>query len=226
MKEFTRPEPELIKIAEGIAAGCTNAGRRFVQVAQTLLRAGLGGKDALKFAQELALKSEGEARAFVGIFRLAFLDDGLDMDLASSVQIARELSVEFKGESSWAYDDFRKIVEFCLKDRGLDLPRVACGRLASRIAKRAEVANGGISSDFMKVFKFVVDPKNGPGITTSQALETAEEIALIGPDAVENLISAYRYAIRAKGLGLPVEEAFAFARKMAQTVPSHSKVKN
>jgi hypothetical protein len=219
VKEFALPEPEARKVAESIAVGCTHAGRRFIQVAQTLLKAGLGGKDTLKTAQEFAHRTEGEARAFIGIFRLSFLEDGLDLDLLNSIQMARELSVQFVGESVWAYDDFRKIVEFCVRDRGLDLPKAACGQLASRIAKKSEVANGGVAADFMKIFKFAVDSKNGPGVTTGKALALAEEVAVVGPDAVENFISAYRYAIREKGLGLPADEAFSFARKMALTTP-------
>lgn len=226
VKEFALPEAEARRLAEAVAAGCTHAGRRFVLVAQTLLKAGMKGPEALKLASELALRTEGEARAFVGIFRMAFLEDGLDLDMPSSVRMARELSLEFKGEASWAHEDFRRIVEFCVKGRGLDLPRPVCGQLAARIAKKAEVVNGGIANDFMKAFQFSVDPKIGPGMTTAQALATAEEVALSGPDAVENLIAAYRYAIREKGLGLPVDDAFKFAKRMALTLPDATKTRN
>ncbi len=220
VKEFSLPEADARKTADDVARSCTGSARRFISVAQTLLKAGLSGKDALNTARELAARSEGEARSFVGIFRLAFLEDGLDLDLMNSMRLARELSVQFAGESAWAYDDFRKVVEFCMKERGLDLPKGVCGVLAARIAKKSEIANGGVASDFIRVFHFARDAKRGVGTTTGRALEIAEEVAIAGPDATDNFVSAFKYAMSTKGLGLAADEAFSFARKMALTIPS------
>ena len=64
-----------------------------------------------------------------------FLQNYLDMDLASSLKMARELSLEYRGNPMAAAMDYAKLTEFCVQEKGLDLSKPRCGKLAVRVAR-------------------------------------------------------------------------------------------
>jgi hypothetical protein len=212
------------KLAEEVAAGCDGAGRRFISVVATLMRAGLTGNDAVAQGKEFALHSDQAAQAFVGVFRIAYSEEGLDLDLGASLGLARDLSVEFDGEALWAYGDFKRVAELCMGKRGFDLPRGECGRLAQRIAKNSIKGTSG--AEFARAYQFLRVKKKGPGMTTAQAVDFAEKLTLAGPDAIDNFISGFQFAMNRKGLNASVEEALIFAEKMALMTPGANTKKN
>ncbi len=214
-KEYKVPEEEARKIAMDVSAGCSGAALRFIKVVQVLSKAELGARDAVRVATELSTKTDRETETFIAVFKRAYSEDSLDLDLFSSMKIARALSTEFEGDVLAVREDFEKIVDFCVNEKKLDLPPPVCAEMASRIARRGQAWSGGVSSGFLKIYEFARSHADGPKISTGAALRLAEELTADGPGAADNFIQGYRYASGAKGLGLPIEQAMIFAEKMA-----------
>jgi hypothetical protein len=214
--ELQLPDAERQKIADQVATGCSGAGLRFIRVAQLLFRSGLGSSDALKTAIELSHKTDREAATFITVFEEAFLSENLDLDLRSSMQMARALSTEFQGDVLAVRDDFRTLVDYCAGAAKLDLPKPECGRFAVRLAKEGEPFSGGIARPFIETFEFLRGGKDGPGLATHAALKMSEQVLANGPAAGENFVQAYRYATAKAGLGLGTRDALQFAESMAK----------
>lgn len=213
-KEFELPEKEARSIADRVSLGCTGAALRFVRVANLLTRSGLSSKNALEVALEFARKDSAQTETFIEVFRRAFLAEYLDMDMQSSVRIARSLSSEFRGDSESARRDFIEIVRFCVEAEGLDLPRPECGKIAARVAKLGEGQSAGVARGFIRIYDFVRSAR-GPGRPSFEALRVAEEVMATGESADANFIQAYEYAVSQNGLGLVDLEAVTFAKRMA-----------
>ncbi|HUP58576.1 MAG TPA: hypothetical protein VM598_14050 [Bdellovibrionota bacterium] len=215
-KEFSVPEPEARKIAGLVVLGCEGSAARFVRVTETLTRAGLGTKNAFELGIDLAARTDNETEAFVAVFRSAFLEEYLDLDLASSISLARSLSIEFEGDVLGAREDFERVVAFCSSDKGLDLPKPQCAQLAARIAGRGKAFSGGISDAFLSLFTFLRS-EPGPRLATGPALALAEELLAGGRGSADNFIQGYRYGISKSGLALGTHDAVAFAKGL--TIP-------
>lgn len=214
-KEYKVPEEEARTIALNVSAGCSGAALRFIKVVQVLSKAELGARDAVRVAIELSAKTDRETETFIAVFKRSYSEDSLDLDLFSAMKLARSLSTEFEGDVLAVREDFEKIVDFCVNEKKLDLPPPICAEMASRIARRGQAWSGGVSSGFLKIYEFARSNADGPKIPTGAALKLAEELTVDGPGAADNFIQGYRYASGSKGLALPVEQAMAFAEKMA-----------
>jgi hypothetical protein len=216
-------ELEARKLARKVAAGCTGSGARFIRVAQLLERAGLSGRDALGTAVELSLRTDREAETFIAVFRKAFLEEYLNLDLRSAMKMARSLSTEFDGDVLAVRDDFERVLEFCVSEKTLGLPPAQCGTIAARIAREGSRFSGGIGDSFLRLVEFARSPEKGPGLATHQALALAEEIASAGGrGSSESFVEAYRYAVSAGGLGASPADAIAFARELVTSPGSGS----
>ncbi|MGE4133203.1 MAG: hypothetical protein AB7F86_16290 [Bdellovibrionales bacterium] len=213
------------QIASRVASGCTGAAGRFISVFETLQRLELGGHDSLTHAEKIAHLSDAHAKTFLYVLRTAYLKEYLDLDLATSLKWAKELSNDYKGNVKNAEQDFRDLVEFCQDRRGLSLSPAQCGPIAGRITKANEEFTTPVAPAFKKLFTFL-RTESSLNMTVEKALEQAEKIARISPSAPDNFILAYQYGIRGRGLDLAASDGLTFASQIAQkTVESTNEAK-
>ncbi|MGE4232247.1 MAG: hypothetical protein AB7F43_02860 [Bacteriovoracia bacterium] len=215
-KNFAIAEPEARKLALEVSKGCSGSAERFIRIVKLLVKAEVGSKDAIQAGLKFAGKTEIEADAFVSIFKTSFVADSLDLDLATSIDLAHSLSSGFDGDHKVALKDFYHLVGFCLDYEGIDLPRPACAKMAARIARTTKVHKQSVYHSFKEAYMFMSTSGKGPHMDNGQATRKAEELVAIAPRAVDNYIVAYRYAVAEKGLGMSVPDALSFADKMAK----------
>ncbi len=207
-------EQEIRKVSTDVAAGCAGAAERFTEAFETLSKTEAGPRGSLQLAQELAKKSNSYTRAFIEIFKKSYLAEDLDLDYLTSLKMARSLSVDYSGDPDIAVDDFLRLVKFCSSDKWVGLSKPQCGVIAGRVVKSAEAFKKPIAPIFEKTFEFVVSEK-GPTPNLVHALKIAEDIVAIGPEAADNFIMAYRYALSDAGLALTAAESLKFAKTLA-----------
>ena len=200
-------------ISERVAAGCAGAARRFIQVVKLLQKVGLTAKDTVETAVEFIDKTDETMEAFVIVFQNAYAKNGLDLDLQTSLNLAKELSLEFKSKPEFAKKDFETTAKFCLNS--LSLPRPICAKLAGRIAKLSESTNIAAASYFVSAFEFLTD-KAEVNLPTSEALALSEKIISQHPKGIENFKQAYKFSIAKEGLNLDKRKSIEFALKMAE----------
>jgi hypothetical protein len=179
----------------------------------TLSRAGLGGQDSVKKALAFSKRTDMETETFITVFRRAFAQDSLDLDLRSSIKMADSLTAEFEGETLAVRDDFEKILDFCTEEKNLNLPRPECGAFAARVAKLGEKWSGGVSGPFIRAFEYMRSEK-GAHLATGKALELSEKLIAAGRDSADNFITAHKYGLNKKGLDLTDSGALSFAMEM------------
>ncbi len=235
-KDFKIQETEARKIALEVSKGCDEAAKRFIGITLMLSQAGLGTQDAIKIGLKFVNKGEKDIKLFGSVFRRSFLSKYLDMDLSASVNIALSLTAEFEGDKDLVRKDYENFVEFCLDEDKLDLPKPTCANMAARIAKKGQYVKDGEDklpkdkkykkpsafSRFVKAYRFLRDSidDKGPGLDIGSATTIAEELVSTGPDAVENFIYGYKYAISKDGLNLSAQDALGIAKKLASQTPT------
>ena len=220
--EFLRSDSELKpseeqarQLAEQVATGCTGAAARMIRVAKILHRAGLSANDSLKTGVEFAAKTDREMETFIAVFRRAFLEEYLDLDLPAAVKLGRSLSTEFEGDVFAVRDDFERIVDHCIARNRWALPKPRCAQLAAEIARSGQAWSGGVSEPFLKLMEFVTRDSSGPKVSTDQALHLARDLTKSGPEAADSFTVAYKYAVSDDGLKLSREDAIRFAQNLA-----------
>ena len=214
-KELALKEDDARKLAEQVSLHCTGSAERFVRVTRMLVKAGLGGTDAVKVGVEMAAAEDRTANTFVTVFKHSFLREYLDLSISASLRIARSLSLDFDGDVVAVSNDFEQLARFCAEEKHLALPRPQCAAWAADLAKKGEKVSGGVAKPFLQAFRFLTS-KDGPGLTSGNALEVAKELVAISPYSVKNYIQAYQYGTSASGLKLDSIQAMQFARKMAK----------
>jgi len=219
-------EADARRVALEVSSGCTGAGERFIRTIQLLSKAGIASAEAIAVGRELAGRTDRETETFVTIFQHAFLEDYLDLDLLTSLRMAKSLSTEFEGDVLAVRDDFKTLVQFCTDPDRLPMSKPRCADFAVRMIRKGQAFSGGVSRSFIEAFDFMRSPKLGPGLPSGRALEIAEELVAAGPGAGDNFIQGYRYAIGKKGLALDVDAALTFARSLAaKTIKSPISIK-
>ena len=211
-KEFSLPDKSMRELSENIAAGCTGASKRFIDVTNLLVKAGQPSRRAIELAQEFALATDKESKAFQNVFRSAFVKELLDLSLPEAIGIARSLSLDYTGDPALAEDEFEKIVKFCTANSSLGLPLIACGKLASRVVRSGAGHVFPVGEEFVGLFNYL----SSKNFVTKEALSLSEDVVAFGPTATENFKRAYEYGLEKDGLGLSRKDATAFALKMAR----------
>ena len=212
-KEFSLSEADARKVALKVSDGCTGAAQRFTHIMGVLLTAGVGARDAMDTAVQFSTRTEAEFSAFLSIFKTAFLSEHMDLDIATSMRIAKSLSVQFDGDMKSAREDFEKMAEFCSTEKEINLPRVQCGELAAHVARQGQRFKGGMVKSFRRLFEF---SHSDLSLSPPNALQLAETISEFGPTATENFIQAYKYAMKKGGLDLTAKDSLEFAKQIAQ----------
>lgn len=213
-KEFELPDNESKVLAWKISRGCTGAAHRFIKITSTLSRAGVGMRNSVNAGLELASRTDTETATFLTVFTKAFLAEYLDLDLKTSLDLAYSLATKFKGDIQSVRKDFDRFVGFCIDVQELNLPVPQCAAFAAKLAQQGEPFYNGIADPFIKTYTFLRSEK-GPHLTTWQSLKLAEGIMAGGPEAADNFIQAFKYAVSKEGLGNGIPEAIQFGQKMA-----------
>ena len=211
--ELKIPENEARKVAMTVSQGCTGAALRFIKVHHVLTTSGLGANDALKVSEIFAKKTNPEATTFVTVFLKSFLEEELDLDMNTAVELARSLSSEFQGDTLGVRKDFEKLVRFCVNTQDLNLPKPECARFSSRLAKFGEKFGGETADAFIRLYSFLVT-EEGPALTRKDAMQLAERLLNGGKDSPDNFIQAFKYAVSHRGLNLGIREAIDFAENL------------
>lgn len=222
-KELALPEADARKVADAISKGCAGAAERFIRVSGLLSRAGFSGREAAETGKRFAVGTAAEVDTFVTVFKRAFAEEFLDLDLEDSLKMALALSKEFAGDQPQVRADFERLLAFCTEEKQLGLPKPTCGAFASRVAAKGEPWNGGIAKPFIRGFEYLTSSK-GPSLVTGEALKLSEALLAAGPGAFDNFSQAYSYASAESGLALGRQDAIGFARDLALTQEKNSAV--
>ena len=219
--EFLRSEKGLeltgdlsVKVASDVAKGCSGAAKRFILSVKSLTKTELAITDVIATAKEFSLRDDKTIEAFNSIFRRAFAEDGFDLDRASALNLAKKLSVEYKGNVAVAMSDFDIIADFCMARNNLDLPKERCAELAQRVAVMSSKHGLAVGSKFVETYRYLVQ-RGGPALTVKDALLVAEQLMKDHPNAADNFRLAYEYATAKRGLAVSREQAILFGKNMA-----------
>jgi hypothetical protein len=212
-------EPDAVELAKTAVKGCSGAAHRFIRVSKTLGIAGVNRKNRMALAIAFALRDEASTEAFITVFRSASASDVLDLDLDASLQLAKSLSVEFKGDPSKARKDFERILKWCSDATRSGLIRRDCGRFSVEIARTGEGWKDSVAQPWIELFDYLTS-SSGPGLTTAEARDLAKRLSLYGPDALKNFSVAYEYALSSKGLAFTRDQSIELATTLVGLSPS------
>lgn len=183
------------EIAQDVAQGCDQAAQRFIDGLELLIKAGATPREAIREARNLAHVSQNKAEAFLSIYKTAFLENYLNFDLGDSLTLAKDLSLNYCGDVATVGKTFHDLIQFCVDKNHLGLSRPACAKLFVKITKTGEyfpTENPG--ERFFQAYSFMVDDKQGPGMTSMEAIQLIEQLfTKAGPYAAENFISTYKF---------------------------------
>lgn len=214
--EFQVKDSDATKVAAEISKGCNGASLRFIQIVNLLVKAGIDTGTAINTGKEFSFQTDEKTQTFISIFKGSYLKKFLDMDLLQSKKIALELTIGLKKTPEIIRQDFTMITDFCSTNKGLDLPKTECAGYALKVIKQADQFEGPIAPPFIDLFSFLTEDGNGPKVSTYDALKIAESVLKYGPMAKDNFVTAYRYALSSKGLGMGRADAIVFANQLAE----------
>ncbi|MAV90682.1 MAG: hypothetical protein CL676_04630 [Bdellovibrionaceae bacterium] len=213
-KVFPDSDPQIQKTALEVISGCEGSAQRFIQVFQTLDKAGFVRKNALSTAINYAKKSDAQARMFCMVFQKAYLKKYLDLTAADAFKLAEELSNGSKDDKAPSASDFEKTVGFCIDDRRISLPRKFCADFAKEVAKTSGRYEEDLFDDLKSLTLWFMTRSSGRQ-TAQNALTNSFEIVQHGPQAKENFFRALEYIKRTSGFPLKPHEAISLAAKIS-----------
>ncbi len=214
-KELGLSSQEMFNVATAVSKGCTGAAARFVKVFEVLTKSDAGTRDAMKIAIQLASKPQAYCDTFVKVFSRSYLSEYLDLDYFTSLKLANALATDYKGDPNIAAKDFVKLVDFCVNDKEVGLAKPECGLIAGRIVKHAENFHALVAGEYIKVYHFLTS-ESGPSAPIITALKISENVVSQGPEAGDNFITAYNYAIDRSGLNFTAGQSITFAENIAK----------
>ncbi|MEZ4872565.1 MAG: hypothetical protein R2827_10080 [Bdellovibrionales bacterium] len=203
-------------VSQKVAQGCDGAARRFIKAMKVLMQVGVYTDDAAQFGIQLAQSTDNKADVFFQTFQKAYLKKYLDLDVQTSLELARRLSYDFNGSSQIAEEDFSNFIQFCAGKKSLGLSIPTCSDFALRMTVYGEGKNISVYPEFIKAFEFMTS-KDGPEQPSNIALEMTERLMKIHPLAATDFVTAYTYSVREKGLDLDRGQALAMAEELANT---------
>ena len=213
-KEYGVAESETRVTALKVSEGCTGASKRFIQVTNVLVKAGVPSGKAFETALKFSHTTDELTQAFLSVFKGAFIESLLDLNIHQALTIALEVSESYSHDSKLGEKNFSQLVEFCVDKKSLDLPLLECARLSARIMKNGAQYSFNISSEFISLFHYLTEP-NKSNLPTFKALEVSEYVTKFGPESKGNFIQGLEYALSKEGLDKPFQDALEFAKLMA-----------
>lgn len=208
------------EIATQVAKGCNGSARRYVQVYELLKKVEAGARTTLSTATQLSQKTDKHVRTFMDVFKNAYGEAALDLDMNNSLKIAKALSVDYKGDPEKAKEDYDQLVRFCLSQKKIGGAIPLCAELATNIAKSGELFQHPVAEPFIETFEYLRSLKD-LNLQVSKVIEIAQKVVRIHPEAARNYIASLKYSLSKDGLGLAVHPSLGFAMQMAQsTLPT------
>ncbi len=213
-KTFALKKDDMMRIADNASKGCSGAAKRFIDINELLIKSAVETGDAMKIAMKFTDKSDLMADVFITVFKETFLKEYLDLDLKDSIEFALNLALETEGDPKMIKSDFQKIVDFCMKQSGLDLNGTKCSDMAKKVVLSGTKFQLEMSSTFLGHYDFLTD-KSGADLPTYKALELSLKLIGSGPMSVNNFKDAFKFASSKSGLDLGKSEAINYAELMA-----------
>lgn len=206
-------EEEIKTLSFEVAKGCLGSAARFLKAYNLLTKVGLGGRSAMATGKILSKLSDDHSNAFLELFMFSYLEEHLNLDIKTSLEIASQLSIEFKGQPMQAYRDFSQLTKFCMEDSRIQADLMSCTKLMATTVKKTELYGKGISEDFISFYDYL---KNDDYLkmNVKEALNLTHEVLASGPTAVENFKYSYEFALSEKGLKSGSKDSLSFAKKM------------
>jgi hypothetical protein len=198
-----------------VAEGCDGAAARFIKTFTLLQKAGIVHGDAINQASDMASKDAITAKTFDGVFTRCFAGDGLDLDLATAVRLARQIAFDYDGNKTFAEADFVELVKYLSSPAGGTMAHQASAQLAARLLTAADIHKKAVAQDFAKSVDYLTSSA-GPNLTRPDALQLAEKLLFIGPAARDNFREAYQFAQSAKGMNKERPTAIKLALDVAK----------
>ncbi len=214
-EELFLKKDKAIELSTYISKGCTGAAARFIRVVFLLLKSGFTGNDATQYGKELALKSEQQVDAFIKIFKISFLRNGLDLDAQSALSIARRFSVDYKGDPEQALADYENIAIYCSDQEALALPKSHCAEISQIFALLGEKSKIATAPLFKTGLEFLTQDSRGPGMTIKEAIKVMRRIMAQTPQAMENFKNVFLFSSTKDGLALNRNDAIKVAEKVS-----------
>ena len=215
-KSYGLSQEEIKLTANEVSKGCEGAAGRFIKSFNLMSKVGLGGRSSLKTAVVLANSTDQQAEAFREIFLMAYLEKNLNLDMRTSYQLAKGLSVDYLGNTEISVKDFKSITSFCMKNKFSGLSFVSCAKIASEVIKSSQSFARSIAQDFIDTFLYI---RKGDSLklNISESMAMAVEVVSTSPGAGENFKLAYEFGISKEGLNYSANQAVQFARKIVFT---------
>lgn len=214
-KELQLSEKQITSTADQVSKGCSGSSQNFIKIMKLLTKMGIDSGSSLKTALSFVSKDESHTKAFIEIFRQTYDPKFLDLDALSALKISIKLSAEYKGEVTKALKDFQELVQYCLKNKTMELPNVQCAKIATEVTMLGQRFNEEVASPFVDLMYFLQEDKKGPLLDKNNSLDIAKFIFKFGPIAQKNFKQAYLFAVSKKGLSSSTQMAIVFAKEMA-----------
>jgi hypothetical protein len=191
-------EEEVLETSLQVSKGCDGAASRFLKAYNLLIKVGLSGRSALNTGKVLSKMSDDHSNAFLELFLHSYLEEHLNLDIQTSLEIASQLSIDFQGQPLQAYKDFARLTQFCREDSETQVDLLSCVKLMAMTVKKTEFYGKGMSEDFINFYKYL---KNDSYLkmNVQQALILSHEVLVSGPEASSNFRYSYEFAISKKG---------------------------
>lgn len=212
--EWKLPEPARRDLAGKVAIHCPGSAGRVIRVTSLLSESGVGSKDAVQTGVRFASETDDLTERFIAIFKKLYLQNELDLDVATSHKMALALSADFGGALPALQTEFEALVRFCADGTGLGQSKARCAQFASDLLTAAKDQGAGVAKRFKSLFEFLVSQDPGPQMSPGQALKLGEQVVGANEVGPESFIEGYKYALSKKGLGQSTAEAVEFARDL------------
>lgn len=213
-KEYQVTEDRAQSLSQQVADGCTGASKRFIQIMNVLSKAGIPSQKSVETALHFASSTQEMTKAFLTIFKGAFIENLMDLDSIQALNISMEISEAYKDHAKSAEKNFNQLVDFCVSKKSLDLPILECAKFGTRVIKNGSTFEFNITKDFIELFNYLTD-KNKSNLPTYEALKISEFVTQFGPESKSNFIKAYEYALEKNGLDKSIKESIELGKQMA-----------
>ncbi len=210
--EFKFHEDEARGIALKVSAGCSGAAERFAQILVLIRTTGFSEKKSLEMALQFAASNEDVQRNFLEIFSKSFLKEFFDYESTKALNVAYELSRDYKGEPGRAREDYIALAKFCKGNDKLGLPMAFCSEYVIQVVKLSQFYQEGIVQPFMDLYQKLRGEKQY-GLDMKISLEVAYNILKSGPRSPENFHKAFAFAT--EDLRLDKKKSLEFALLLA-----------
>lgn len=212
--EWKLPEASRRELAGKVAIHCPGSAGRVIRVTSLLSESGVGSKDAVQTGIRFAAETDDLADRFIVLFKKLYLQSELDLDVATSHQMALALSADFGGTLPALQKEFEALVRFCAEETGLGQSKARCAHFASSLLTAAKHQGVGVAKRFKTLFEFLVVADSGPKMSAAQGVTLAEQVVGASEVGADSFMEGYRYALSKKGLGQSSSEAVQFARDL------------